>query len=177
MGIHDTYPAASHTEFPYYFDDDEGISFGPYSSPTPSPPVSSIYKYDLAIYYGDMGESDFIDCRCSRWDISNYSVIIGTWLKRSDVNTLLANITPGAVGELYKILGEPHYYDRTWDGSNTLKFLPTPSSTGMVSSKLRKMRSRTIAYPKNVSLHPIKDTDSGWIEVKLECLISGNQSL
>lgn len=162
----------SHRQFNYFFDDDFGICFGPCGwVATPK------YSYDLAIYYGSMEENDFLDCRCSRWDVNNYTIIVETWLKKGDVQTLLSNITPGAVGELYKILGKPHYYDKTWSKSNTLKFLPTPSSSSMQTSKLRYMRNETIAYPKNITLHPIKNTASGWIEVKLECLISGNQEL
>jgi len=175
------HPAASHFAFPYYFADAgaecgpdwtcgvDGIHFG-YIAPT------SLYKYDLAIYYDSLAGDDFIDCRCSRWDTENYSVTVETWLKKSQLDTLLSNITLGATGELYQILGRPKYYDKTWTGKNTLRLLPIPSSTKMNRSTLKKMRKETLIYPKNVSYSPVKGS-SGWINTKIEGYISGSKGL
>ena len=143
-------PDKSHRRFTYYFDDDYGFCFGPCG--WVAPPPGSKYNYDLAIFYGGMGDSDYLDCRCSRWDVSDYSIIIETWLKKDDIQTLLSNIVPGAVGELYKILGKPLYYDKTWTAGNTIKFLPTPSSNHMQDSNLKNMSDETVAYPKNITL-------------------------
>ena len=175
MSAFEECPNASHRTFPYYFDDNYGICFGPCGWTGPSLPWK--YNNDLAIYYGNMGSNDYIDCKCSRWDVQNFSIIVETWLTKSQVQTLLDNITPGAVDELYKILGKPHHYDSTWQSENTLKFLPAPSSNDMGGSTLKKMRNTTIGYVKNVVLHPIPFSKGGWISTKLECLISGNQDL
>jgi len=174
MSAFDTHPQASHRTFPYYFDDDFGFCFGPCALP-PSPPFK--YDNDLAIYYGNMGTSDFLDVKCSRWDVQDYSVIIETWMKKSDVDTLMDNIIPGAVGELFKILGRRHMYDTTWSAENTIKFLPTPSSNDMGASTLRNMRKETIAFVKNVVLHPIPNSAEGWIGCKIEAMVSGSGDL
>ena len=111
-----------------------------------------------------------ISCKCSRWDSQEYSLILETWLKKTDLQTLQNNTKPGAVGELYKILDRPVYYDKTWEGLNTLIFEPNISS----SSNLKNMRDRTVIYPKNITSTPIPG-DSGWLEVKIESYISGER--
>lgn len=127
---------------------------------------------DLRIYYGDMGTNDFICCNCSRWDVQDYSVVIETWIKKSDLQNLVSNITPGAVGELYRILGKPRYYDKTWSGDNTIKLSPNSDHI----SNLKNMRSETLIFPKNISYHPIPGP-SEWIEIKIEGYLSGQGSL
>lgn len=156
----------NYSEFPLTFP----FTFGQ------SPDTSALYNYDLAIYYDSLTGNDFIDCRCSRWDVSNYSVIVETWLKETDLQTLRANITPGAVGELYTILGRPKYYDATWAGNNTLRLLPTPSSNKMNNSTLRNMRDETLIYVKNTTTNPV-GADSGWINIKIEGVVSGTSDL
>jgi len=168
MSTFDFHPAATHKAFPYYFDDDYGIHF--YDLPT----QPWIYDYDLAIYYDTLNDSNFIDCRCSRWDVQNYSVIVETWLSKDDAQTLKSNIVPGAVGELYTILGRPRYYDSTWQNGNTLRLYPTPSSNHMGTSKLSKMRKETLMFVKNLTEHPI---NQDWISIKLEGYISGTGSI
>jgi hypothetical protein len=182
-------PAASHFAFPYYFSN-AGIEDGPawiigvdgihFSGVWVEGGVVTVYpfkySYDLAIYYNTLEGDDFLDCRCSRWDISDYNVVVETWLRDDDINTLFENIKPGAIGEFKKILGKPHYYDKTWTGKNTLRLLPTPSSSHMNTSTLRRMRRETIVFPKNITTSPIKGS-SGWTSVKIEGAISGSQSL
>jgi len=63
------------------------------------------------------------DCWCSRWDRNDYSVVIETWLNQSQRNLLRSHIRPGAVAEMYQILGRPHYYDTSF-GYNTLTITP-----------------------------------------------------
>ena len=157
----------SHHHFDYFFSDTEGITLGS--------PITYFYDYDLAIYYGSDLNTNFIDCRCSRWDVQNYSIIVETWIKKSSIQNLRNNIVPGAVGELYTILGKPLYYDQTWEGNNTIRLYPTPSSNYMDNSTLKEMRRDTIVYVKNYTEHPIPNTD--WVEIKIEALISGSQQV
>ena len=111
-----------------------------------------------------------INCFCSRWDTDNYSTILETWLNKSDCKTLRDNIVPGAVGELYSVLGKSYYYDMTWDSSNTITVEPKPGS------KLSKMRTSKTIYPKNITTSVVKGP-STWNYVKIEGFLSGNQSL
>jgi len=162
----DEHPAKSHRQFPYYFDDEYGFCFGPCGWTPPTVPTFG----DLAIYYGNMGTDDFIDCWCSRWDVQNYNLIIETWLKESDLQTLKDNMRIGAVGELYKILGKPRFYDKSWTGANTIKMQP------IAGSNLSKMRGERVVFPKNITTGVVKG-GSGWIFCKIEATISGNQEI
>ena len=112
-----------------------------------------------------MGDNDFLDVKCSRWDVQDYDIVVETWMKKSDLQTLMENITPGAVGQLYKILGRPRMYDSTWQAQNTLKILPTPSSNDMGASTLRQMRKSTIAYVRNVTYSPIVNSKENYFKV------------
>jgi hypothetical protein len=123
---------------------------------------------DLRVYYSSLSSPHYVDCKCSRWDISDYSLTFETWLTKSQLQTLRNNITPGAVGELYTILGKPRYYDKTWNGENTIKLVPNINN----DSTLKSMREEKIIYVKNISDSPIAGT-SGYINVKIEGYISG----
>lgn len=155
-----------HYQFNYNFSDTEGITFRALPR--------FYYDYDMAIYYGSGLDSNFIDCKCSRWDVSNYSVVIGTWVNKTQAQNLRSNITPSAVGELYKVLGRPTYYDKTWSEANTLRILPTLSSNFMNNSTLKEMRDETLLYVKNYTEHIINEN---WVEIKIEGYVSGSQSL
>jgi len=173
------YPNAGHKAFPYFFttdEDDVNPIEGFWLKEPYSPPFVEDYKYnyDLAIFYNSLAGNDFVDCRCSRWDIQNYNVIVETWLNSTDLKSIRDNIRPGAVGELYNILGRPRYYDKTWRGKNTLRLLPTPSSASMRTSNLKNMRDETLIYVKNITTHPINEN---WTEIKIEGMISGTNSL
>lgn len=93
-----------------------------------------------------------------------------TWLKKSDLQNLRSSLTPQAVGELYVILGRPKYYDTTWTASNTITITPT------LSGNIDLMRSKVTLFVKNISDSPLEGS-SGWIDVKVEGLISGSGSL
>ena len=160
-----------HRKFTYYFDDDYGICFGPCGWTAPLP----TFKYDLAIFYDGFNPhtDNFVEGRCSRWDYDDYSIIIETWLKKSDLDTLLDNIVPGATDVLYQIVGyAPNYYDSTWNSENSVLFYPTPSSSKMNGSNLYKMRSPKIGYVKHITTSPIEGP-SDWMFVKIEANISG----
>jgi len=146
----------------------------------------TIYNYygDLLIYYngGSEDSGDYVDCWCSRWDIQNYDIIIETWIKKDDVQTLQDNIRPGAVGELYTILGKPLYYDKSWDGSNTLRLKPNyhksrNTVTGLYSgeypTEIPNMRSEKLIYVSNITSTPLEGNKE-WINVKIEGKISGS---
>jgi len=158
----------SHYSFTYHFDDDEGITFRD---------IPTLFKFenDLAIFYNSLDGDDFIDCKCSRWDVENYSVTVSTWLDETQLNTLMSNVTPGATGELYKILGRPTYYDQTWTGENTLRLYPTPSSSAMNGSNLKNMRKNTLLYVKNITTTTLDTID--WIHTKIEGFVSGSSGL
>jgi len=156
----------SHSHFDYFFSDIEGITFGW---------EGAAYNYDLVIFYGTDLNTSFIDCRCSRWDVQDYSVIVSTWVSKQDAQNLRSNIRPGAVGEQYKLYERPVYKDKTWSDKNTLRLYPTPSSNAMPNSRLKSMREETLIIVKNLVEHPI--TNTNWIEIKIEGYVSGNKAL
>ena len=156
-----TWPNKSHFRFPYFFSDTNGFDFGEFQ-----------WDYDMAIYYDSLTAHQFIDCRCTRWDVSNDSIIVETFISKADSKTLKDNIVPGAVGELYKILGKKKYYDKTWTGSNTLRILPTPNNNLMKNSKLKSMRDDTYIFVKNYTERTSEDVDN--VSIKIEGYVSGN---
>jgi len=87
------------------------------------------------------------DIRCwnTRWDEGNWDVTIETFMDPCDRNYLMAHVTPGAVRELYNILGTPRFIDTTYSSSNSLIYEPI---SGYGLSGLRE--KRTIAV-KNIS--------------------------
>jgi hypothetical protein len=128
---------------------------------------------DIKITYDVSNPYAYVTGRCSRWDVSDYSVVIETWINKSGSETLKENVMPGAIGEFKAILGKPKYYDKTWTGGNTLLIHPIPSS----NSQLFKSRGRdSIIYVKSISDSPIRG-DNGWINVKIEGNISGSREL
>jgi hypothetical protein len=88
-----------------------------------------------------------IQCWCTRWDEGNWDVQIETMLNASDRNFLFDNVVPGAVRELYNVLGTPEYIDTTYSSSNTLIFEPL---SGYGLSGLRK--------PRTIGVKSISDT-------------------
>jgi len=128
---------------------------------------------DILLYYNPFGLEDYVSCRASRWDVQNYNVIIETWLNKSDYNTIRDNVRPGAASELYKIFERPINYDQTWEGKNTLRIVPNSNS----SSNLKNMRDgEKLIYVKNISSSPLPGA-GGWLNVKIEGLISGSGAL
>jgi len=102
-----------------------------------------------------------IDCWCKRWDEDNYNIVIETFLSSSGRNTLFSNITPGAVRELYNILGTPYNIDTTYESSNSLILEP------LHGYGLSSVRQRRIVAVKNAS-----DTfiNPDYFNIKLELL-------
>ena len=151
-------------------DSDADAWYGDYAIDTVTikgTPITHPKKTDLRIYYDTLSTPNVISSNCSRWDVNDYSITLETWLTKSQLQTLRNNITPGAAGELYSILGKPNYYDTTWQGENTLLI------SGNNESTLGNMRQQRIIYVKNISDTPIAGT-SGYLNVKIEGLISGS---
>lgn len=78
-----------------------------------------------------------IRCWNSRWDEGNWDMTVETFMDPCDRNYLMDNVTPGAVSELYNILGTPKYIDTTWRNRNTLIFEPI-SDYGLSSLRQRR---------------------------------------
>lgn len=131
-----------------------------------------ICNKDLKIFYGSMGTDDYICCNCSRWDVQSYSIVIETWLTKTQLQILRNNIVPQAVGELYTILGKPLYYDQTWEGNNTIQLTPNTA----MGSNLKSMRDSKLIYVKNITDSPLEGP-KGYLHVKIEGMISGSQNL
>lgn len=142
---------------------------GHWSSPvtfyTPDNPPE-VCNRDLVI----SGNGCWMCCWCSRWDNNNYSTIIETVTTKDELDELRSSITPGAVGELYTILGKPTYYDKTWDGSNTIKLIPN------TAKQLGRMRTDKVMFVKNINTSPLEGPD-GYISMKIEGLTSGSGDL
>ena len=51
-------------------------------------------------------------------------MVVSTWLKKDDLQTLVSNITPGACRELFQIMGRKYFFDTTWQANNTIKLKP-----------------------------------------------------
>ena len=134
--------------------------------------MGTVYGGDLDIYYSSLTGDHFINCKDSRWTTDNYSITIETWLNKTQLQTLQNNTVPGATKEVYKIIDEPHWFDTTWKGENTLYMVPRTSH----ESNLKYMHSPKVCYVKNISSSPIAG-QSGYINVKIECMISSNSNL
>lgn len=116
------------------------------------------------------GSNCYLDCWCTRWDVQDFNVVVETWLNKTQYQDLMNSVKPGAVGELYKILGRPLYYDKTWSGDNTISLIP------QAGNSLYKTRRTKVIYPKTITSSPVAG-DSGWISVKIEAAISGSDVL
>ncbi|RLA81652.1 MAG: hypothetical protein DRG33_00085 [Deltaproteobacteria bacterium] len=78
-------------------------------------------KPNLSIKFKN-GDATYV--KCSRWDEDNWNVMIEFIAGKSERDAILSNITPGAVAELYNILGEPKFIDTTYCSGNTLWIEP-----------------------------------------------------
>ena len=104
---------------------------------------------DLRIY---VSGGSYIECPCARWDEEDYSVIIETYLNKDQRDLLRNNIRPGAVAQLYQILGKPVYYDTSF-GCNTITISP------ISGTQLANMHSGVTVYVKNYSERILDSND------------------
>ena len=118
------------------------------------------------------GNSCSINCWTSRWTCDNFSLTCETWLRKSDVQLLRNNITPGLTKEMYNVLGLPHFYDQTFKRENTLRLIPNVSC----GSNLPFMRGEKTVFCKNIMTNCLSG-DKNWINVKLEFFTSGTSEL
>jgi len=86
----------------------------------------------------------------TRWDEDNWSVVVETFLTDVHRDLLFANVVPGAVAELYNILGRPKYIDTTYNSGNTLIIVPYLSSI----SGLRKTRRIAVKSISDTFINP-----------------------
>jgi hypothetical protein len=177
MTERDDHPASSHFAFPYFFADSgvedpptyrvDGIHFFDYVEVE----VTIITNVeDLLIFYDNLMNPNYTTSWCTKWDSQDYTVTIGTWLTQEQVSSIQENVRPGAVGELFQVLGKPFYYDKSWSGKNTLRIVPNVDS----ESNLKNMRKEIVIYPKNVTTSPIPGSHEGMIEIKIEGYVSGS---
>ena len=89
--------------------------------------------------------NNYIDCWATRFDEGNWDVTFETFMGSGARNFLFDNVVPGAVTELYTILGEPHFIDSTYSSSNSLRISPL-GNTG-----LSGLRQERIIGVKNIS--------------------------
>lgn len=101
-----------------------------------------------------------IRCWNSRWDEDNWGVILETFMDACDRNYIFRNVTPGALRELYNILGTPRYIDTTYKSGNTLIFEP------LGGYGISSVAQRRVVGVKNIS-----DTFLRWdlYGIKIEC--------
>ena len=96
----------------------------------------------LRIYYSCSAYPYYyIDCWCKRFDVSNYDVIIETFLSPEARNKLFQSVTPGALRELYNILGKPKYIDTTYSSGNTLRLEPIGNLTNLENEMIIAVKS------------------------------------
>jgi hypothetical protein len=131
--------------------------------------IPRIFSGDISIYYNSMIGDEFIPCNCSSWDSNDQTLTLITWMNKSDATTLRDNIVPGAVGQLYQILGKPHYYDKTWEGGNTIFVVPNVSSTSNIKNKYNS----TVMYVKDFAVTPIENNKT-YLQIKISGYISSN---
>jgi len=112
---------------------------------TPAPALDSTPAASKIYYFPTKTTSGFVSVPITRWDEGNWDVTIESFMGGANRNTLFSNVTPGAVSELYNILGTPRFIDTTYKSSNT--FVIEPQAGWGVSSVRQK---RTIAV-KNIS--------------------------
>jgi len=114
------------------------------------------------------GTSCSIDCWVKRWESSDYSIKLDTFMTKSDLQLLEDSTVPGAVESMYSILGRMYYHDTTFQGNNTLRLIPQ-SDLGTTSG----MRSERSLYVKHLTSDPVKGP-SGYINVTVEGYLSGS---
>lgn len=101
----------------------------------------------------------YIDCWCTRWDEDNWGVTIETFMGAGARNFLFNNIVPGAVTELYNVLGTPYFYDTTYESGNTIILEP---NNGYNLSGIRERRRVAVKSSSDTFIN--KD----YFSVKLE---------
>ena len=163
------YPNASHTSFPYYFDGETDHTGFRFESVDYNDGGHNL-KGDLVLVYGNT-ENDFVSGWCTGWRQDGWSLILSTFLNKEDTNSLRDNTVPGAVTELYKVLGVPYYYDTTWNGNNTIDVRPQ----NFDGSRLKDLRNSVTIIVKDIRVEPMYNKENYNI-IKIEGMISGGKA-
>ena len=100
------------------------------------------------LYYSG---SNYIDIPVKRWDEGNWNITVETFVGSGNRETIFSNVTPGAVRELYNILGTPEFIDTTYNSGNTLVFEPIH---GYGLSSLRQRRKIAVKNISDTFLNP-----------------------
>jgi len=113
------------------------------------------------IYYFPSSDAynQYFSCPISRWQEDNWNVIIETFLESGNRNSLFANVIPGAVREIYNILGTPKFIDISYSSGNTLIIEP---QAGYGISSLRQSRTIGVKNIQDTFLSP------NYFSVKIE---------
>jgi len=112
-------------------------------------------KYNLRIYSSAFSSNLW----CTRWDEDNWRIIIEAIADKTTRDNIRNNIVPGAVAELYNILGKPQFVDTTYSSGNTITLLP--------KRMLSNLRDEVTVAVKSYS-----ETMIRWdmFRIKLECV-------
>jgi len=110
--------------------------------------LKSSYRYsgNALIYYSCNQYPNYhLECNIGRWDENNYDITIETYMVSGVRDTLYRNLRPGAVRELYKVLGKPTFIDSTYCSANSI--IISPKGGYNISS----IRERRIVAVKSIS--------------------------
>ena len=98
---------------------------------------------------GPVWTNNPVGCMCSNWKESNYDVTIETFLDASDRGYLFDNLIPGAIKQVYTILGQPHFADLSYSSGNSIIASP------IIGSNLADMYSEKVIICKHLTDVPI----------------------
>lgn len=102
------------------------------------------------------GTGCYFACKCSSWNMEKDLTTIECYMDKSERNLLFQSIKPGAVEELYEILGETHYVDSTYSNANTIYLYPIFS--------LSSLRCATKLYVKDYMEEIFEGTDEYFVK-------------
>ena len=117
------------------------------------------------IFRTDRKSIEFI---CTGWKEKDFKIAIEGVVSREQLDALNDSIVPGAVGEMYKLFGRPRYFDKTWDGENTVEVIPIR----MINSGLWKAKYSFVGYPETLSFSPVEANDN-FYDIKVNFAVSG----
>lgn len=127
--------------------------------------INSKIAADLKIWFYD-DSSIVLDC--SDWKAADKQFTIELWGRRGQIEMIKNHTRPGAVKEMYEVLGEKTYTDTTFSGENTLTFAPQSGT------RLDYMRRETTGYVRSVKYEQIKGP-TPYMKCHISCYVSGSQ--
>ena len=126
----------------------------------------AVASKDMFIYYRldatPPGDEEHLNCWCSCWNRNNYELTIETTLNNTERDLLFDNVYPGAVTELFDVLGEKYFVDTTWQDKNSL-ILQQVSTF-----HLKEMHRKTKVAVKSISYENLNRWH--W-RIKIICII------